>query len=228
MRRLVIRALPGVNALTRIALLPGAYQGPEDFVREGFVTVLRARQLSVDLEFIAPQLQHVTDRSVLDAIRREVVDPARAAGCQRVWLGGVSLGGFLSLAYAAAHRGTVDGLCLFAPYLGNRSMTQEIARAGGVANWQPTAASDSSGPSAPVVTNDEERRVWQYIQELQRQDPPMRDLPVCLGLARQDRFAPSHQLLAEALPAQAVYSVDGGHDWPAWRAMWQAFLDRNF
>jgi pimeloyl-ACP methyl ester carboxylesterase len=211
MRKIVVEATPGVVAPVRIALLPGAYQEPDDFRREGFAEAVRCRGLAIDLEFVAPELAHVMDRAVLQSLHDHVVLPARAAGCSSLWLGGASLGGFLALAYAERRPDTVDGLCLLAPYLGNRMVTGEVARAGGVRHWRPAA----------IAADDEERRIWALIQRL-----PSQRLAVHLGVARQDRFGHGHALLADALPAAAVDVVDGGHDWDAWRRLWDLFLDR--
>lgn len=211
MRTIVVEAAPGIVAPVRVALLPGAYQEPDDFRREGFADAVRQRQLLIDLEFVAPDFAHLLDRRALDALHQDVVAPARAAGCTSVWLGGVSLGGFLALAYAERRPETLDGLCLLAPYLGNRMVTGEVARAGGVRMWRP-------GVLAP---DDEERRIWALIQHL-----PEHRLTVHLGLGRQDRFGHGHALFADALPATAVDVVDGGHDWPTWRQLWDRFLDR--
>ena len=211
MRRLVIKAHPGTPAPVRIALMPGAYQHPEEFEREGFAAAVQARGLSIDLEFIAIDLKHVLDRSVLDALRREVIAPARQAGCREIWLGGTSLGAYLALVYAEQWLEDLDGLCLFAPYLGNRAVTGEVAKAGGVRVWRPAA----------IEPDDEERRVWILIQRLSSVR-----LRVHLGLGRQDRFGHGHELLADALPADATDIVDGGHDWPTWRRLWGLFLDR--
>jgi len=210
-RKIVVEATPGVVAPMRIALLPGAYQDPEEFRRAGFAEAVRARGLALDLEFIAPELTHLLDRSVLDALHRDVVVPARAAGCRSVWLGGVSLGGFIALAYAEQRPEALDGLCLFAPYLGNRIVTGEVARAGGVRTWRPGA----------LAADDEERRIWMLIQRL-----PEHRFAVHLGLGCQDRFGHGHALFADALPAAAVDRVEGGHDWTAWRQLWDRFLDR--
>ena len=213
MRNIGFAATPGCTAATRIVLLPGAYHRPEDFEREGFVAALHSRGLAIDLEFIDPELRHVTDRAVFEELTCRVIVPARSAGCRTLWLGGVSLGGFLALAYAERYPKFIDGLCLLAPYVGNRGTTSEIARAGGLANWNPE----------PIADDDEERRVWRYVRQLNVQH-----LPIRLGLARQDRFGHGHQLLAATLPSHAVNIVDGGHDWQAWRAMWALFLDRTF
>ncbi len=211
MRRIEVVARPGAVAPVRIALLPGAYQEPEEFRQAGFATAVEQRGLAIDLEFLAPDVGHLLDRSVLEALHDAVVLPARAAGCRSVWLGGVSLGGFMALAYAAVRPGTLDGLCLFAPYLGNRRMTGEVSRAGGVRGWCPGV----------IAHDDEERRIWALIQGLHSQQ-----LAVHLGIGRHDRFGHGHGLFADALPASAVDVVDGGHEWAVWRRLWDLFLDR--
>jgi len=101
-------------------------------------------------------------------------------------------------------------LCLFAPYLGSHLVTSEIERAGGLTAWRP----------GELAADDEERRVWRFIQT-----QPARSLPVHLGLGRADRFAARHRLLAAALAAEQVDLVNGGHDWPTWYQLWERFLD---
>jgi pimeloyl-ACP methyl ester carboxylesterase len=212
MTRLFDAALPGRMAARRIVLLPAAFAEPEDFLREGFVAALRQRRLDIDLVFAPLELDHVTDRSMLERLREEVILPARVHGCA-VWLGGISLGGYLALCLAERYGDELAGLVLFAPYLGSRIVTAEVERAHGVARWSP-------GEIAP---EDDERRVWRYIQSLRSGT-----LPVYLGLGSEDRFAARHRLLAEALAPADVDAVPGGHDWPTWRSLWERFLDRRF
>jgi pimeloyl-ACP methyl ester carboxylesterase len=194
-----------------VALLPGAYHGPQDFVEAGFVTAVRARKLPVDLVLVDLGFEHVSDRSVLPRLHAQVVAPARAAGCDRLWLVGISLGGFVALNYAARYPGQVDGLCLIAPYLGNRIITGEIQRAGGVERWTP----------GKVAEQDDERTVWSLIQS--RRPAPR----LFLGYGRSDRFESDHRLLASVLPADFVDVIDGGHDWSVWGRLWERFLDRR-
>jgi len=211
MRALIEPARAGVHAATRVVLLPAAYTAPEDFVREGFVAALRARSLEIDLVLAALEFGDVTDRSVLGEVERELVAPARAAGAA-LWLGGISLGGYVALACAERLRGQLAGLCLFAPYLGSYIVTSEVERAG-LGRWQP----------GTLGAEDDERRVWRFIQTLQTGT-----LPVHLGLGRDDRFGERHRLLAEALRPGDVDVVPGGHDWPTWRQLWENFLDARF
>jgi pimeloyl-ACP methyl ester carboxylesterase len=213
MRALLEPAETGSLAPTRVLLLPAAYTAPEDFQREGFVTAARDRALPLDLVFVELKLQHLTDRTILRRLRHEVILPARAVGCTSLWLGGISLGGFVALAYAERYPHEIDGLCLFAPYLGNHIITGEIERAQGVHQWTPGELADE----------DDERRIWRFIKE-QRDRPA----PLHLGFGREDRFAASHRMMATALAPESVDIVPGGHEWPAWRRLWENFLDARF
>jgi pimeloyl-ACP methyl ester carboxylesterase len=192
--------------------LPGAYHAAQDFVTAGFAQAVRARQLSLDLVFIDMELEHVGDRSALRELRSDIVSPARAAGIS-IWLGGISLGGMFALNYAASHPDELDGLCLLAPYLGNRILTNEIAGAPGLAAWQPGELAEA----------DEERRLWSYVKNRHAGSPPL-----YLGFGREDRFSAAHELLAATLPADSVDVIPGGHEWPVWSSLWENFLDSRF
>ena len=194
----------------RLLLLPGALGSSADFAAADFGEAVRARGLALDLVFVDPEFQHVTDRSMLERLRAGPVREALATGCESLWLAGVSLGGFLALAFAERFRSEIDGVCLIAPYLGTRIMTGEIARAGGAAGWEPGVIAD----------DDEERRVWRFLR------PGVeRGVELWLGYGRGDRFANSQELLARVLPADSVACIDGAHDWPTWQKLWGAFLD---
>ena len=213
MRVILEPAENGLVAPTRVLLLPAAYTALEDFAREGFVRAARERELPVDLVFVELKLQHLTDRTILRRLRHEIVLPARALGCRSVWLGGISLGGFVALAYAERYPQEIDGLCLFAPYLGNHIVVGEIERANGVDGWTP----------GELAEDDDERRIWSFIKQ-QRSRPSQ----LHLGFGSDDRFAQSHRLMAAALAPQNVDVVPGGHEWPAWRRLWENFLDTKF
>jgi pimeloyl-ACP methyl ester carboxylesterase len=209
MATLIEAAQAGRTAPTRVVMLPAAYAAPADFVQHGFVRAVRERSFEVDLVFAGFYLQEVIDRSVFTRLREEILQPARALGCA-VWMGGISLGGYLALGCAERHPGELAGLCLFAPYLGSHLITSEIERANGLESWRP----------AELADDDDERRLWRFIRTL-RAGP----LPVHLGLGREDRFGRRHSLMAAALAPDSVDVVAGGHDWPTWRRLWDRFLD---
>lgn len=213
MRSILNAAVSGSVAPIRIVCLPGAYHTPEDFLAAGFDSHVRDRKLPVDLLFVDMELQHLGDRSGVRRLREEIILPARAHGCRAVWLAGISLGGFIALDYAAQHAADLDGVCLLAPYLGNRMLTAEIAQAPGLDAWVPGALAEA----------DEERRIWQFLQAR----PPVSRL-LYLGFGHGDRFADAHRLMADALPPEAVDVVPGGHDWRTWTTLWENFLDATF
>jgi pimeloyl-ACP methyl ester carboxylesterase len=206
---LIEPARPGCIAPVRVLMLPAAYAEPSDFVQHGFVRAARDRSLEIDLVFAGFQLPEVSDRSLFGRLREEILVPAYALGCA-VWMGGISLGGYLALSYAERHPRELAGLCLFAPYLGSHLVTSEIERAKGLESWRP----------GEFPEDDDERRVWRFIRTLRAGS-----LPVHLGLGREDRFARRHGLMAAALAPDRVDVVPGGHDWPTWRRLWDRFLD---
>jgi pimeloyl-ACP methyl ester carboxylesterase len=212
MRSISIPARQAATAPTRMAWLPGAYHTAEDFVAAGFPDAAHARRKPLDLILVDPELQHVGDRSLLERLRTEIVLPARAAGVS-IWLGGISLGGLFALDYAASYPDELDGLCLLAPYLGNRILTGEIARAPGLAAWQP----------GELAETDEERRIWRHIKN-RRAD----SRPLYLGFGREDRFSAAHELLAATLTPESVDVIAGGHEWTTWFRLWENFLDSRF
>lgn len=196
----------------RIVLLPGAYHQLEQFIEAGFDRALWERGLSAELVLVAPELAHLNDRDWLARLRAEVIAPARARGRGALWLGGISLGGFMALRFAAEHAEGLDGLCLLAPYLGSRIVAAEVAALEDLARWQPGA----------LAADDDERRIWRFVQGLRAPGAPR----VFLGFGSDDRFADSQRLLARALPAGSPRVIEGGHDWPVWRRLWDQFLDR--
>jgi pimeloyl-ACP methyl ester carboxylesterase len=209
---IIAAARSGHTAARRMLLLPPAYSRSEDFLREGFADAVRARGLDLDLVPVELRLESVTDRSVLTQLER-LIATARSDGCVQVWLGGISLGAYIALALAERHPHALDGLCLFAPYLGSHIVTQEIERAGGLASWEP----------GELAEDDEERRIWRFIKTHAHGA-----LPIHLGLGREDRFGARHRLLAAALRAEHVDLVPGAHEWPVWRRLWENFLDARF
>jgi pimeloyl-ACP methyl ester carboxylesterase len=199
------------NAPTQMIWLPGAYHSAQDFVNEGFVRAAVQRRISLDLRFVDLEMRHLDDRDAFRRLRSEIVLPARDTGAA-VWLAGISLGGLVALDYASTHAGELDGLCLLAPYLGNRMLINEIAAASGLGGWEP----------GELVESDTERRIWRYIKT--RADLAK----LFLGYGRSDRFSAAHAMLAAALPADWVEVVAGGHQWGTWLRLWERFLDSHF
>jgi len=191
-----------------IVLLPGAYMKPEDFVQAGFLSTTEQRRLQLDITLVDLDLEMISDGSAVLAVVDQIVLPARQS-YQRVWLGGISLGGLLSLCLNADYPGAVDGLCLIAPYPGSRLTTNAINRAGGLDIWQAT----------DDELTDPEFRAYRWLKA------PPTDFPVFAGYGSEDRFAEGMKAIAERFPANARCAVPGSHDWPAWQVLWEHFLE---
>lgn len=200
-------------APTLLVMLPGAYSAPQEFVDEGFVRALRQRRMPVDVVIAGARIEHYVEGRVLERLREQVIAPARARGVRSVWLLGISLGGLFALAYAARHPGEISGLITLAPYLGRRTLYAEIVAAGGPAAW-------ARGRKAQA-DDQLEHDVWTWLGSGSATPLPT------LGYGLEDRFAESHRLLASLLPATQVITAAGGHDWPAWRALWLQCLERH-
>jgi pimeloyl-ACP methyl ester carboxylesterase len=197
------------GAETLLVLLPGAYMTPEHYAEHFFPAITR-KGVALDLLAVDLGLDAIAGGEAIPAILEQILRPARRR-YRRVWLGGISLGGLLALNLVADHPGEIDGLCLIAPYPGSRLTTNAIARAGGLAAWQPTAEE----------LRDSECRVYRWLKA------PPADLPVFVGHGCDDRFAAGMQAIADCFPANARQFVAGDHDWPAWRDLWEHFLDRR-
>ena len=203
-----------------LVLLPGAHMQPAEMIHEGMAQAVRQRQLAVDVVVAGAGLEYVYDGSVLDRLRADVINPYRARGYRRIWLAGISLGGFVAMGYALRHPGQIEGIVALAPYLGRRSLVQEVAAAGGPARWRQAAVRSALTGAVTGGADDADHALWLWLSA-RPDDAPM----LHLGYGREDRFAEGHRLLAQTLPPAHVQVVPGGHDWPAWRRLWSDWLD---
>ncbi len=197
-----------------VVMLPGAYSAPADFEREGFVEAVRSRALAVDIWLAGAHLGYVFDGSVLRRLHADVIEPARKQGYRRIWLVGISLGGFVGLGYAARHGRNLEGIVAIAPYPGRRPLIKAIVDAGGPAVWRHEAL--------PRDPSDVDHEIWQWLAALPADAPAL-----YLAYGQDDRLVAGQRLMATLLPAERTTALPGGHDWPAWRALWHAWLDRG-
>jgi pimeloyl-ACP methyl ester carboxylesterase len=199
-------------APTQMVWLPGAYHSAQHFLDAGFPEAVLRRRLPLDLMFVDLEMQHLDDRDALDRLRAGIVVPALESGAA-VWLAGISLGGMIALDLASSYPDQLQGLCLLAPYLGNRMLLNEIDAARKLSIWEP----------GDLAEADTERRIWRYLKNAGGSRPPLH-----LGYGQDDRFSAAHDLLARELPSGAVDVIEGGHDWRTWARLWENFLDSRF
>ena len=202
---------PGAAAAPTLVLLPAAATTADDFVREGFIDELDA--LGIDgtvLSAAVPVDVYAADRVV--ALVKAHVGTTIGAAPAPIWFVGISLGAMTALACAEAHRSAVAGVFAIAPWPGPRGLWSDVP-AIGLATWAVRQRE---------ARFDDERRVWRWLGEGADGGPQ-----VMIGYGRNDRFAEGQELLASAVPSAHRFVIDGGHDWPTWKALWRAFLRRQ-
>jgi pimeloyl-ACP methyl ester carboxylesterase len=195
-----------------VVMLPGAYSVPKDFIDQGFVGALRTGGFAVDVALADAHLGYVENGTLLERLRDDVLMPARHEGYQRIWLVGISLGGFASLGLLMQQPDALDGVLAIAPYAGRPELLQQVAAAGGA---EPFALVHPS-------SDDLEAELWRWLG---RSDAALRrKLYVYTG--SDDRLIAGQRLLEALLDADHVLELPGTHDWPVWKALWSHWLAR--
>lgn len=194
-----------------LVCLPGIGDTGHDYEVRGFLSALRASGHHIDMVAADAHFGYYADRSLIERLRTDVIVPAQAHGYEKIWLLGISLGGLGALLYAQTHPEDVAGLVVLAPFLG-KSVADEIARAGGLAQWSTT-----DGPG-----EEYERRLWTWLKGYVTHPEGMP--PLHLAFGSRDKFAPANRLLASVLPGSRVHVLPGRHNWTTWRRLWQRLL----
>ena len=204
------RAHPDRAAKRLLVFLPGRGDHPKDFERRGLRRSLQRQWPDTDIVAVDATLGYYMNRSIVNRLEADVMAPALRDGYEEVWLLGISLGGLGALLWETTHPGTVDGLLLIAPYLGeDRELLAEIANEGGLDTWQPE----------PGVSEENfHRAIW---QRLSRGEMPRN---VWLALGERDRFRPGMEVLAQDLSPERVRRLPGGHRWSVWRRAFDDLL----
>lgn len=195
----------GSGHKTLVVMLPGMGDRADTFVRESFESA--GQQYGFDTVMVDAHFGYYRERILIPRLHEDVILPAREAGYERIWLLGVSMGGFGSLLYSANHPAQVAGVVLLAPFIGEKYVMDEIAESGGLMQWNP----DQSGLPGYEV------EVWAWLQEVTATKSAT---PVILGYGLSDRLAKSYPILLEVLDPSQVYTIEGGHNWKTWRPLW--------
>ncbi len=179
-----------------------------DFEREGFLSILRETGVVADTVSVDAHLGYYFERTVLERLHHDVLQPARTRGYRRIVVVGVSLGGLGALLHERDHPGWVDALVLMAPYLGKEGrLFSQITASGGPVGW----ASERELREGAV-----EEQLWVHLGRNSQRLPE-----TWLLYGRRDPFSVGHRLLSPLLPSTRVLSNEGAHDWPTWRALWR-------
>jgi pimeloyl-ACP methyl ester carboxylesterase len=215
--RSVTYALPREKARCLVLFLPGAGDSAEEFEKNGFVAELRRRPLSVDMVAANATMGYYFKGLMVERVSADVMEPALARGYEQVWVIGASMGGLGTFMLAHERPAQVHGVLALAPYLGDRALTDEIRAAGGLEKWKAPERAPA------LIEATYQREIWRWLRAValgQEKGPD-----IYLGWGTSDKLGKDDVLLGAVLPKDHVSTVEGGHDWPQWRAVLQRFLD---
>ncbi|MDQ3038148.1 MAG: lysophospholipase [Myxococcota bacterium] len=199
-----------------LVLLPGFFDEPQEFERQGLVDELHEAAPSCDLVAVATHLYDYRDESIVDRVHEDIVLVARERGYERIWMVGVSMGALGAILTARAHPEDVDGLVLVSPYLGTAGFAEtferEVARHGDLGAW---ARQTEDRPVRISRVLHDPRPVWRWLAGYLISPEAMPPLWIAYG--RDDRFAAAQRILAGAVSPEQAFVVEGRHDWETWR-----------
>ena len=195
---------------TLIVFLPGAYDTPQDFINQGFVSAVRKQKIRADIQLVDAHMGFYTGQQILQRLENDVISPARAKGYKRIWFVGISLGGYGTMLYAMNQPQNVAGFFIMAPYMGPRDIPAQIEKQGGLKKW------------ASEVQGNADVDLWRWLQGYGTGKPGLPE--AYLGYGASDRFAQPNGVLADVLPAANTFVTSGGHDWPVWQKLFSSFL----
>jgi pimeloyl-ACP methyl ester carboxylesterase len=203
---------PGSRHDTLLVFLPGLRDKPGVYAEEGFIEAAERSGLKADMIAVDAHLGYYKEKKLLGRLKEDVIEPAKRRGYRRIWLVGISLGGFGAIWYDVENPGDLAGIVALSPYLGEPEMVDEVARAGGLRKWRPPAEREL----------DDQHRIWRGLKSYEKREKSTGR--VFLGYGCGDKFATPDGMLAAVLPGDQVFTMDGGHAWPVWRALWDEVL----
>ena len=198
-------------ATTLLVFLPGVLDTHEDLFHLGAVDTAADAGIDWDIVAVDAHMGYYRERSFLERLSQDVLEPARERGYEEFWLTGPSLGGFGSLFYWCRERDAdIAGIIAIAPHLGGDAVLDSIRTAGGLDDWQPD----------PEVGQRHERELWTCLQDLPAEPP------IWLAYGENDHLAPANALLAGQLPGDRVLTNEGEHRWSDWLPLWSRIFAR--
>lgn len=187
-----------------MVVLPGRGDNLAALSRSGIAEAVQAVRPDTDVVLVELTLPYYIARVATSRLHDEVVEPARPR-YRQIWVTGASMGGLGAILYDAQYPGTIDGMLLLAPYLGEKDLISEIEAAGGLRMWHagPLGGRADAGP----------RAAWQHVQTWLSPTPKP---AIWLAYGDRDRLRYAMPALETLLDSSHVLRVQGGHAWSVW------------
>lgn len=204
---------PGSTALV---LLPGFGDDEETFSEEGFTDAIRKAAPTVDIVAVDAHFGYYREQNVVERLTKDVILPLREQGYDRIYLAGISIGGYGALGFARTHPDLIDGLLLFAPYLGPNDVIEEVRDSGGLCQYTPRG---------PLSENNEgfARANFKWLRSAVCGPERM---PFYTAVGDKDDIARALPYITRELPNSHSIVLEGGHGWEVWTPAAQELVGR--
>lgn len=205
---LPLQLIPAPQVAKRLVIvLPGLGEKMVNLEQSGIAAAIQRGMPDADVMLTLASIRYYLDGGMPRRVHDQVVVPAKGRYAE-IWLAGASMGGGGVTMYEREYPGEMNGLILFAPFMGSQRLLEEIRTAGGLAQWNP-------GPVPEKVTGfNIAREQWRLVKSWSQD--PNRNRNVWLTCGTSDDLLPASELIAQALPSDHYFKTDGIHDWVAW------------
>jgi pimeloyl-ACP methyl ester carboxylesterase len=191
-----------------VVVLPGRGDDLTGLQHAGIAQAIQSQWPDADVMLSGLAMGYYLQGGAITRLHNEIIAPARSRGYREVWLLGASLGGLGALMYDNQWPGTIDGMVLMAPYLGEKPLLQQIAHEGGISRWDP-------GPvPAQVDGRNFQHELWRGLKTWS--GDPSRSRNVWLAYGDQDYLRDTMPSLTPLLPPSQVLVRPGRHSWTVW------------
>lgn len=202
------------NKATLLIMIPGIADNEQTFFAEGFIDAIKQHGSEVDVISAHVHLGYLINNTFAERIEQDIILPAREEGYKRIWLVGISLGGFVAANYFQARPGDISGAVLLAPFLGKESEIKILKQAGGISAWEPNNIENESRAL----------KLWSWYK---RQAKHNKLNNIYLGYGNEDHLITGIEQFTQLLPHENISVVEGGHNWHSWLDLWQQFLAKK-
>ena len=190
-----------------VVLFPGIGGKGSHYETQGFLDEVWERGFEASMEVLDVKPSLYLGSRIVELVKTEVIEPAKAEGFKEIYLVGVSMGGHGALLYATKYPEDVDGIVLLAPFIGGDTASEAIEEAGGLDTWE----------DCPFLAWTYGCNLWKSLQVYV--SDPRNQRKVVLGFGREDIFVDQCRVLADVLLPEQVFTVPGGHDWATWKRL---------
>jgi pimeloyl-ACP methyl ester carboxylesterase len=189
---------------TLVIVLPGRHDEGRGENERGMARAIQEAWPSADVLLASATFAYYRDGRLVQRLHEDIVAPAQRDGYRRIWLAGASMGGMGAMLYAARHPDTLAGVVLFAPFLGDKALLEEIAA--------PAAYSAGSRDLAAAGRFDQLSATGLEVHSR----TACAGGRVWLACGSDDYLLSGARLLATTLPDGRFVEMPGGHDWRTW------------